>query len=614
VSADALHLLPAPRSLRREPGALSFPGRAVLRVAGGVAAAAAAERAALAALAAVGVERTGSGAPEVVLALGEAGLPEEGYRLRVAENGVRIAAGEPRGLLHGVRSFAQLLRERGPRVPCLEIDDAPDLPRRGFMLDVSRDRVPTEAALFALVEQMAALKLNVLQLYTEHTFAYPGHEAVWRDASPLSPDEVRRLDAFCAERGVELVPNQNSFGHMERWLRHPAYRSLGELESGGSCLAPGEEAARFVTSLYDALLPCFRSRRFHMGCDETFDLGRGRSRAACAERGTGRVYLEFLLRLLGDLHRRERHVEFWGDIVLQHPELIGELPKQGVTADAWFYEAPRDPESLPEALVGAMARFGYTRELLAGFSGHAPRFAEAGVRFQVCPGTSSWNSFVGRWSNARENVRDAVSHGLRYGAEGMLLTDWGDNGHMQPPAASLAPLAFAAALSWGLGANGSADLPAALGLHVFPSRALAEAALALGDAQLETGLESMNAAPFFVAMRVPLGREVGPLLRGRPDEGKLAGAAERLGALAEELGGDGLVARDLRQAALLARHGTWRLLRGHLAAGPEPAALRRDLEGLIASQRERWLATSRPGGLPESLAILERALAEYGAP
>ena len=234
--------------------------------------------------------------------------------------------------------------------------------------------------------------------------------------------------------------------------------------------------------------------------------------------------------------------------------------------------------------------------------------------FQVCPGTSSWNSFVGRWSNARENVRDAVAWGLRCGAEGMLLTDWGDNGHMQPPAVSLAPLACAAALSWGFEANAEADLPAALGHHVFGSRALADAALRLGDTHLETGLASTNAAPFFVAMRVPLGREVGPLLRGRPDAGKLAAAAEHLGSLAAGLSGDEPVARDLRQAALLARHGTWRLLRGHLGEGPDTAALHRDLAERIEQQRERWLATSRPGGLADSLASLEHALAEYGAP
>jgi hypothetical protein len=525
---------------------------------------------------------------------------------------VRIAAGEPRGLLHGVRTLAQLLRERAPALPCLAVRDWPDLARRGYMLDVSRDRVPTQEALFALVERMASLKLNVLQLYTEHAFAYPGHEEVWRDASPLTPAEVRALDDHCAERGVELVPNQNGFGHMERWLRHPAYRHLAEVE-GGAVLAPGEEAARFVTSLYDALLPCFRSRRVHVGCDETFDLGKGRSRAACEARGAGRVYLDFLLRLIRHLHERGRHVEFWGDIVLQHPELIGELPRRGLTADAWFYEAPRAPEEVPESMLEVLARYGWTRELLSGFAAHAPAFAAAGVPFQVCPGTSSWNAFVGRLRNARENVRDAVAAGLRFGAEGMLLTDWGDNGHMQPLAVSLAPLATAAALAWNHEGNEKRDLRAALGLHVFPSRALAESALALGDAYLATGLESANAAPFFVSMRLRLDQEPSPfLLRGRPERARLQATVELLDAEIAKLDADAdPLARDLAQAARLARHGTWRLLRSRLAAGPDDAALRRDADALVAGQRERWLASSRPGGLRDSLALLERVRAEY---
>jgi hexosaminidase len=612
-----LRLLPAPRELRREPGTLALAGRAVVDASALGPDAAFAVRALERVLARAGIAIVASGAPRMTLALDAAGLPLEGYRLAITPEGVRIAAGEPRGLRHGVATLAQILRERMPALPCLEIGDAPDLARRGFMLDVSRDRVPTQASLEALVERMASLKLNVLQLYTEHTFAYPGHETVWGEASPLTPAEVRALDAFCAERGVELVPNQNSFGHMERWLRHPAYRPLGELPEGGACLFPGEEAARFVASLYDALLPCFASRRVHAGCDETFDLGRGRSAAACAERGTGRVYLDFLLRLLADLHARDRHVEFWGDIVLQHPELIAELPAKGITADAWFYEAPQDPAAVPDAVVGAMARFGYTRELLSGFAGHAPRFAEAGIPFQVCPGTSSWNTFVGRWSNARENVRDAVAWGIRCGAEGMLLTDWGDNGHHQPPVVSFAPLAYAAALSWSFARNEArepAELAAALGLHVFPDARLAETALALGDAHLATGLASFNATPFFVAFRLPLApAKVGMLLRGRPDAAALRGAAEQLDALAARLGGDAPEERDLRQAALLARHGTWRLLRGQTDAGPDRAALARDLDLRIAEQRERWLATSRPGGLRDSLAVLERARADYGA-
>ena len=96
------------------------------------------------------------------------------------------------------------------------------------MLDISRDKVPTMATLFSLVDLLAELKINQLQLYTEHTFAYRNHPAVWAKASPMTGDEILQLDQYCRERFIELVPNQNSFGHMEQWLKLPQYRDLAE--------------------------------------------------------------------------------------------------------------------------------------------------------------------------------------------------------------------------------------------------------------------------------------------------------------------------------------------------------------------------------------------------
>ena len=96
------------------------------------------------------------------------------------------------------------------------------------MLDVSRDRIPTMEEFGRIVPWLASLKVNHLQLYTEHTFAYAGHEEVWRGWSPLTPAEIREIDALCIGHGIELAANQNCFGHLRTWLELPRYAHLAE--------------------------------------------------------------------------------------------------------------------------------------------------------------------------------------------------------------------------------------------------------------------------------------------------------------------------------------------------------------------------------------------------
>lgn len=368
-------------------------------------------------------------------------LGPQSFRLRIAPGGVRVEAEDRAGLFYAVQALRSLCAGTDTsRLPCLTAEDAPDFPVRGLMLDVSRDKVPTMHTLFALVDLLASLRYNQLQLYVEHTFAYPGHEEVWQNASPFTPEEIRTLDAYCAARCIELVPNQNSFGHLERWLAHPRYRVLAELPQGGaplpwggtraycSALCPTDpRSLDFLRGLYDALLPNFTSRRFNVGCDETFDLcGKGRSFAQGAPgagKTTGRVYLDFLKQVHRLVSERGREMMCWGDIILHHPELVPELP-DGLTVLEWGYEADHP------------------------FEAHTRLFRESGVPFYVCPGTSSWRSLFGRHANMVANIESAARHGRANGAAGFLLTDWGDEGHWQPLAVSYPAYLYAGAVAW----------------------------------------------------------------------------------------------------------------------------------------------------------------------
>ena len=355
---------------------------------------------------------------------------------------------------------------------------------RSYMLDISRDKVPTMGTLKRLVEILEKFNYNQLQLYTEHTFAYSKHEAVWKDASPMTAQEIRELDLFCAMHGIDLVPNQNSFGHLERWLVKPEYNHLAELPHGGAplpwggfkkdptTLCPTDPASlEFLAGLYDELLPNFESRLFNIGCDETFDLlGEGRSAAAVKEKGEGRVYLDFLLKVAELVRKRGKRPMFWGDVILRHPELVPELPKDLVALD-WGYEGNHP------------------------FMDEAAKFAAAGLDFYVCPGTSSWNSLAGRVENMRENMIVAERAGHLHGAKGFMVTDWGDGGHWQPLAASLPGLILGGNLAYSGASAAKMDLEDAL--NAVMGVPLGGTLLRLGTLYLRGGALRANASELF---------------------------------------------------------------------------------------------------------------------
>ncbi|MGH8791275.1 MAG: family 20 glycosylhydrolase [Stackebrandtia sp.] len=572
----------------------------------------------------------GGDGPPLSIAVDEervSGLGEEEYELDITAETAVLRHSHSAGLRHGRRLVAQIRRQVDARWPALRVRDWPDFPVRGYMLDVSRGRVPTRQTLRRLVDLLASVRVNHLQLYTEHTFAYAAHEPVWRDASPLTPDDVRWLDDRCAEAGIELAANQNCFGHLEHWLVKEDYRQRAEMPDGfelfgqrrpASTLAPTPDNARFAHELLAELLPLFRGKKVNIGCDETWELGRGASAAEARARGKGRVYLDHLRRLTDPLLERGYEVQFWGDIIANHPDLVNELPK-GATAVAWDYEAPwSDPER--QILLADAARlFGADLDLgdkIKGFAHTAAPFAEADYPFWVAPGTSTWLSLVGRIDNAKGNLLDAAEVGRTRGAEGFLIADWGDRGHLQPPSVSFAPIVYGAAVSWAAEANRDLDLASALNAVAFDddSGRLSKALLDLGGVCRRTGQVAFNCSPLqaaLVAGRYALG--------GRPDadqtreaiddlDANIAAIADSTPACADA----DVVTRELTAAARLARHGALRLLRQTGVSAWDDARMRADLDEAIRLHREAWAERSRPGGMEIGLRGLNATVESYG--
>ncbi|MDP1661139.1 MAG: family 20 glycosylhydrolase [Phycisphaerales bacterium] len=527
---------------------------------------------------------------------------------------VRIASPSITGARLGLWTLAQLIRRFGESVPAVMIEDQPAFRTRGAMLDVSRCRVPTMPELLRQVDLLASWKVNHLQLYTEHTFAYKGHQAVWDGWSPMTAEQVRELDQHCRARGIELAANQNCFGHLTRWLDLPAYAHLAETHGdwmfdvwprkGPWSLCPTDPASvAFVGGLLEELLPNFSCPLVNIGCDEVYDIAYGRSAAEVARRGEGgraSVFVEFVNSVCAQVGALGKRPMFWADMLTSQPEAAAGIDPGGL-ALVWGYEPDHD------------------------FATPAAKMAGVGREVWVCPGTSSWLSFFGRTAERRGNIAGAVAQGAASGASGVLTTDWGDKGHRQQRAIGLLGLAHGAAASWNPRDGEGFDARSA-SLH------------ALGDPSLEAGpwIEKMgdvdallractlglsragmtgrlrNAGALAVDMDVPI------------DERREAGSLELWRSAAEALGGVRVPSRvvgELRDelehaldgARLAAARAVARRYPGGLS-GEARAILAEQCRGVMAEHARLWHTWCRPGGLTQSMQWYERVAAELRPP
>lgn len=357
-------------------------------------------------------------------------IKSQGYKITVSDK-IVVEYSEESGAFYALTTLKQLFlcdAENGC-IPQLVIEDWPELSQRGLMIDVSRGRRTKIEVLKQLVDWMSELKYNQLQLYFDTIiFAYPGFERITDGQCVYSVAEIKELSEYCEERFMQLVPNQNSFGHLHRWLKIPEFSHLAiTLDDGNTSgvLNPlNNQSLEFIDRLYEALLPCFRSNLINIGCDETSELGQGETKEECEKQGTGKVYFDYLMKLYSLIKEKYHSVPmFWDDIVMQHPELVPMLPKDLIVLE-WGYEFDHP------------------------FEQHCKILHDSDLRFYVAPGTSAWNSICGKTENMTGNLRNAAKWAKEYGAEGFLLTDWGDGGMPQPLACSLVAYVIGGIYAW----------------------------------------------------------------------------------------------------------------------------------------------------------------------
>ena len=343
-------------------------------------------------------------------------VPFEGYKLQISNRRANITASSKEGCYYALVTLEDLARRFNGMIPPLVIEDYPDLKVRGFMLDISRSKVASVETIYKYIDILSRLKYNHFELYVEgFSFEYKSMPFVNKDGNFITLEEYQKVEKYCYEHFIDFVPNQNGFGHMTEWLKLDEFKHLANVDGlfniwgsnrVSSTLDPtNEESFELVKKMYGDMLPYSKSKFFNMNFDEPYELGYGRSKELCDETSREDVFAGFFNKLASVTKSYGKTPMLWGDVIIHKPDAINKIDKDAILID-WGYN-----ENYP-------------------FLKNAQMLKKLKRPYILAPGTSTWGVVTSKYYEMLWSIKNAAEAAYHNDGLGIILTDWGDFGHL----------------------------------------------------------------------------------------------------------------------------------------------------------------------------------------
>ncbi|NHJ20861.1 MAG: hypothetical protein EAX91_07970 [Candidatus Lokiarchaeota archaeon] len=329
---------------------------------------------------------------------------KQGYVLITDGSRLYLKGESLHGIFYGIQTLIQLLNSNPSEglFPSIAIVDFPLLEIRGVSDDISRGQAATIDNLKKFIQVLSHFKINHYYLvYMQDMFRFENYPEIGKGRGGYTKAEIEDLFKFAKDNFVELIPIFQTIGHWDNILYQENFWQYGEFPGSNSLNIANEEIYPILDNMIKELSEVFKSEYFHIAADESWDVGKGKSKEYIEKLGIDKAYLKHY-KIIHDIVKKHGYdkIIIYHDILCKYDEVLKDLPKDMIVM-YWKYNIK---EKHP--LLEKIKEF------------HLP--------FIVSPSIMDYNRVFPSLIRAEKNITNLIKDGYKNGAIGEITSSWGD--------------------------------------------------------------------------------------------------------------------------------------------------------------------------------------------
>lgn len=318
-----------------------------------------------------------------------------------------------------------------------ELIEQPQFDKTGVMVDCSRNAVLSVKGMKKLLNEMAKLGLNQVMLYTEETYEVKEYPYFGYLRGRYSQTELREMDDYAYQLGIEMVPCIQTLGHLYLALN---YEYANSFKDTSDIVLVGEaKTYEFLDNLIRSASEPFRTKRIHVGMDEAWGLGTGQYRSKNGIRDSFEIMNEHLREVVKITQKYGLEPMMWSDMYYRFGSKTGD-----------YYDLESD---IPEEIINEipeidMVYWDYYHEDEAIYDTLISKHQAMKKKVIFAGGVWTWNGLAPNYGKSFESTKAGLTSCKRNGVKEVFATLWGDDGGETPVLSALPGLQLFADLSY----------------------------------------------------------------------------------------------------------------------------------------------------------------------